>query len=721
MPATPVKASELRFGLEASPGFQGNRLAPFKIEEIELNGEGRAELRKGYIVSEQEFEGSGDQLIVAHFVGDRESLGKSLYERVDTNDSHAMFGKRLFLARASGNNIWIDMTTLGVAHGRSEYDWELVKPTVKPTIEASFTKTGILSVSIFPNPITTEGTIQITVGGTVSVRVRILDVAGDTVRNLIPLDNDVSENPNHSDYYDISNGTYEYQVRGLAAGVYVVNILYLDGNNEVSYDVDTLASSPVFDDDSEPDVEQITDLGDLSPGDGTRGGNYLICYTYASAKHGIETPPSPFEQYFIARNTLNRRSARVPIQMNISNYTSQVPEWADEIRFYAKRVASETHFSEPKDIPFDFQLIHVLERDNLSINFRGFFIWDDEELYEPFGYLETKEFETSPDIHSLESIISYAGRIWGYDRSLHSIRFSHIERPDVMPYEDARIPHAVRIDGSWQARVQAMHVMPSKGGIYVFFPRAIRTILGQQIVTGIFQLSISPETDIDASGGVNGKGTVSPNTIVSFGSITFYLDTDRRVYSLGGEHSLNTEEFSLSIQPFLDEATDREIREARAEVWQSRYHLMLADKTYILDMQRNYWTIWNVPITSILHSVGGDGDEDILYALVNNQVVELYQGDAPDGTEWLWVTNYLELPRFSRISEVILPHPENEDVEVEMRIETERGISDWQHYEVGAGNKFRLGTFAQADTRVRAYIRGRGEIPRFNELHIGLH
>ena len=449
---------------------------------------------------------------------------------------------------------------------------------------------------------------------------------------------------------------------------------------------------------------------------------YAVAYTFYSSNHGIETPPSPFSQLWVGayadsgnQGIAFRRSA---VAINISDYLTGLPDWADQVRFYVKRLTGETDVLEPKNFPYKFTYIGGPGREDLEDNITATYQWANEE--HEVGFLESQEYETEPNQEGIESILAYASRLWGYDRDLHVIRFSHINRPDVMPYTDSRLPHAVRIDGAWQNRVEALELMPGNGGIYVFFPRAIRTIRGQQILTGLHTIEVSPETDIDATGGINGRGTRSPYSIVSDGHVIYYLDTDRRVYALAGEGNVSTEDFSLSIQPFLDEASDDEIREARAIMWQKRYHLMVGDETYILDTQRNYWTIWDVRIDSILHSVGGEEDEDVLYALIDNQVVELYNGDADDDTEWMWITNYVEPPLQTRISEIILPHPENVPPVVEMRIETERGISDWQEYEVHAGNFYRLGTFAIADVRARVFIRGKGTIPRFNELTIGV-
>ena len=667
-----------------------------------------------------------------HFVGDRFYDGVSKYLRFDKQSRIVLFGRRIFHVHPDGQNVWEDVHT-----GRTHV-WELPKPAVAPTLELlTGDRTGVLGWEIVPNPFSNFTNIRVAVASDISVKVIIMDINLEHVKTLEPTptatanaeDGFYDLKSTEDDYVFLWDGTRENE-RGAARGAYFAEIQYLDADGNVQgYDREAVIFSPegAIDPDEESatgdresDAYDLSDLGELVPGSGMRRANYLICYTWYSSVHGIETPPSPFSEIRIV--STGEHAERQHVFISISDYQQGMPTWCDQVRFYAKRTGNKTNFTEPKDIPFDFEYIGGPGREDLVTELIATtYNWANESVGDPPDFLRSKEFETLPNQDGIEQMIVFAGRMWAYDKDVHSIRFSHINAPDVMPYDDTRIVQAIRIDGSWQARVEALHVMPGDGGIFVFFPRAIRAIRGQQIVTGLHTVSISPETDVDATGGINGKGTRSPDTIVSYGSVVFYLDTDRKIYALSGGSIFETQEFSLSIQPFLDIATQEEIREARAEIWESRYHLMLGDRTYILDMQRNYWTIWDVKIDSIVHSVGGDADEDVLYALIDDEIVELYTADAPDNTEWMWVTNFVDLPINSRISEVYLPHPEQMPQKVEMRVETERGLSDWKEYQVHVGNFFRLGTFANADVRVRVYIRGYGDIPRFNELTIGVN
>ena len=125
-----LKISELRFGLQASPGFQGNRIAPYYLENIEINDEGRAETRPGYAESEQAFEGSGDQLAVLHFVGDRFHEGVSRFRRLPLEDRIVLFGRRLFfVGESAGLNSWHNVNT------NRAFAWDYPKPLQAPGVE----------------------------------------------------------------------------------------------------------------------------------------------------------------------------------------------------------------------------------------------------------------------------------------------------------------------------------------------------------------------------------------------------------------------------------------------------------------------------------------------------------------------------------------------------------------------------------------------------------
>ena len=153
----------------------------------------------------------------------------------------------------------------------------------------------------------------------------------------------------------------------------------------------------------------------------------------------------------------------------------------------------------------------------------------------------SQEFETDPDVTNLQHIIYYAGRIWGYDTRENVVRFSLIdsrgvENYDVFPYLDTAVPHGISVEGSWQSKVQGLETMPGKGGgLYIFFRDAIRTIVGQALITGLYSAEVGPQTDLDASGGINGTGTISGQTVIPFDGFIIFLSSGRTLYQLAGQ------------------------------------------------------------------------------------------------------------------------------------------------------------------------------------------
>ena len=126
--------------------------------------------------------------------------------------------------------------------------------------------------------------------------------------------------------------------------------------------------------------------------------------------------------------------------------------------------------------------------------------------------------KNEPAITDFSPVIGYAARLWAWDRRTQTVRFSLIDgygvsRYDVFPYDNAPVPHAVRFEGAWQGNATALHVMPGSGGIYVFFEDSIETIRGKGLTSGLYSAEVSPQTDIDASGGLRGAGTSSPRGV----------------------------------------------------------------------------------------------------------------------------------------------------------------------------------------------------------------
>ena len=228
-----LKLSELRYGLQASPGFQGNRLAPYKIVNIEINPEGRAVLRAGYSVSTQAFEGNDDQLVVAHFVADRHNPARTLYKRIDLQDHITIFGRRMFtVGESEGLNAWTDVDL------DRTYQWELIKPTVPPTLELNLgnVQTGATG-AVYGNIVNFQfgfegrnsGRASVTVAGLIPIRLVARDENGEERVSATPLTNvDQTLQQGGDTYYLLERGIYEFEFQGISP----LHLIYLDFVNQ---------------------------------------------------------------------------------------------------------------------------------------------------------------------------------------------------------------------------------------------------------------------------------------------------------------------------------------------------------------------------------------------------------------------------------------------------------------------------------------------------------
>ena len=171
--------------------------------------------------------------------------------------------------------------------------------------------------------------------------------------------------------------------------------------------------------------------------------------------------------------------------------------------------------------------------------------------------------------------------------------------------------------GSWQSTVTHMSVIPGDGGIYVFFRDAITYNCRQGFAVKVYiRLKYRQQTDLDASGGIEGFGTLSPRSVVEFRNVTIFLGSDRTLYQLVGA-SL-PQDFGLAIQPFLDEIHDNDLERVTAFGYNDKYHLILRTGIFVLDIKRKYWTRYDYPIVDAFWSSGGLANESILYGLLRN-------------------------------------------------------------------------------------------------------
>lgn len=567
-------------GIAASPGHEdGSWEGAEDALNIEINKLGRPELREGYIVDNADVFGDGDQLAKVHYIGNSERAPFSKIFRFQNDETWVSDNGRIFIAGDSSVvNRWIDVAENTV------YLWE--------------------------NP------------GLQLAPIRVDDPTDLTLRDGL----------REARKLTIGDGT-------------AVALAYSDINKINALSRDLYLAVAAWD-------------------------KYAICMTYYSQKFNIETPPlsaRTFDVEFEARSPNNRRNVSFHVYID----EIEAPEWADTLRFYISKTPIATRGQKYEPIPSneirfvsrdvvlvrdlsdvistEFTLVRsdVRQANGSFQNSAGYYgivmalgwtvIGYDEDaadgskdLYR--SYLEPLEYSTyqllGNDLvgnppKNLSNLLLYAGRIWGYDRDTNSVRFSLIDgngisNYDVFPYENTHLPHALTFVGGWQSTVTHMSVIPGDGGIYVFFRDAIRTIIGRALLKGLYSPEISPQTDLDASGGIEGFGTLSPRSVVEFRNVTIFLGSDRTLYQLVGV-SL-PKDFGLAIQPYLDDISDNDLEKVTAFGYNDKYHLILRSGVFVLDIKRKYWTRYDIPIVDAYWSSGGISNESILYGLKRNNV-----------------------------------------------------------------------------------------------------
>ena len=352
----------------------------------------------------------------------------------------------------------------------------------------------------------------------------------------------------------------------------------------------------------------------------------------------------------------------------------------------------------------------------------------------PLSYTSTltPTFAEDPP-RNLDHILIYANRMWGYDSDSNSIRFSLISPSgapnyDVRPYLKTDLPHSINLRGSWQSRVTHMEPIPGEGGIYVFFRDAIRTIAGRSLIKGMYSPDVSPETDLDASGGLNDFGTLSPRSVVPFRNMIIFLGSDKTLYQLTGNRRLRVQDFGLSIQPYLDQIPTEQLADVVSFGYNDKYHLILDDKVFVLDIKRRYWTSYDWDLRDAFWSKGGVDNESVLYGLdANNNLLRLYESalDDEDPIPWHWESNNLPMnDEYTTLTGIYVVHSSNaEDFadgvlpDVSVRVDTEGKRGTERIFKPSEFNRYRLGYHARGN-QFKVVVSGVGVLPSISKVDI---
>ena len=496
-----------------------------------------------------------------------------------------------------------------------------------------------------------------------------------------------------------------------------------------------------------------------------------VIYTWINTDFGIESPPS--STYITEIRSSKAAEGRGLINIGLTLEPGSQPTWANRLRFYIMinpfgtsdsaaafdeplgfaatfdpqgillpNLFSTDPFFETSDIlnaGYSFGLIGSREIDpftirhiygfNLNLTYTKESDDDNNIIFVP--RISSSSYDSilpvtnyDPPPQNLEQITLHAGRIWGYDPDTNTIRYSLSQGSraafDSFPGENSRLPHAIRVAENVSSKVIHIEPIPPKGGVYIFFSNAIRTITGKALLTGMFSPETPPQTDLDASGGFQGIGTLSPNSVIAFRNVVLFLGTDRTLYQLakGSEPT----DLGLNVQPFLDAIPTEQLPDVFAFGYNDMYHLILPDDGGVLrySIKEKYWTRFDWRILSAFWSTGGIDNESILYGVKSDgALLRLYEGDtdAGDAIPWLWETNDLASDERRNFTEAFIKlSGESTRLAVSVRVEGQEVAN--RLFIPTPFNRYRFGFFGRGNL-INMSIIGIGEpVPRFSSISL---
>ena len=739
MPQKRITISQFNLGLKQTPASsQKGWLGASDMQNLEVDENGYLQIAGHLELSDIPLEGIGDNLSIFHWPGiPRKNDPVTKYYRTD--DSAMAIGRRAFFADSSGRPKWRDLAT------NEEYDWQIEPPSEAPTTRKTnaFAVAGeadvynkISNVQVIPNPFTDRGIVLFEVVSNINLRVTIFDFNNDLVAYLNPnddLDNDafVQYTPG---VHPLTWNARDQNNKPISRGVYFIKIETGDANNPISIGSTRAGFLGFSDTGDEPRQQEIrapfVDEGDLVEGIGFRGGNYLICYTYANLELGIETPPSPIGKVKVIAFQVEGQQAnpksfdRAPYWLELSNYLDDVPPWANHIKFYVKKGQVPDDVVKVKDTPYsnNFAYVGGPVRASLRDAFEAYWIFSNEHVAPQHQFLPFVD-ENDPPINDASNLVVYSARTWFWDKADQSIRFSLIDgsgvsRWDIFPYQGAPIPHAIRFEGASQGNATGIHIMPGSGGLYVFFQDSIGVIRGKGLIGGMYSADLSPITDLDASGGLRGVGSSSPRGITDNGSTTYFVGSDYKIHALAGSKTLTTTDISIDIQEFLKQASEEELRDAVLTYYDRNLHLFIAGKCLIYDLQRKYWKKFNWDMSDAIWAPGGDLTDSTFFGLKGARLHHLYKGDT-NQLEWYYTSNDIIVPDRTRLVAIYCEYS-GAPKTIQIKIDADDKVGTWMSFTPMRGNKFRFGTFARLHSKFKVSIKGVGQPPPIYKLEAGL-
>ena len=441
-------------------------------------------------------------------------------------------------------------------------------------------------------------------------------------------------------------------------------------------------------------------------GSGFQPGQYVFCHTYSyDEERNLESLPSrttefalfDFENVKQAGRTLQR------IQLTMKNPSKDALfNWANYINIYAARTDNaDADEKLAQGLGLDFQLIHQQE---LPVSDLGLtFLWEDEALMDPPQYLNTTDNDLPT--RTLDKVVSYGSRIWGVDED-GSIRYSKLgpHGYHYFPNENALIPQNITLDKS-ESPITKIHPSPNDSMLYVFKSDTIHFLRGHGEIRGLFNPNTPVDIDLDASVRKDNVGTSYPRSVTTLKDIVLFLGSDRILYAISG---MSVEPFAIAIQPQIDKYEMDDYPDLTAEnvlafEYRNCYHLCMPNEVIVLDLQKRYWTIFDWQIQDV---VWVQGIRNTLYALVDNQLVRLNEGDTDNGgrIDCEYETNTHKLGYQQLVSGVHVYHDEQSRGKLKVGVKVNNGEYQERTYTPAAYNRFRQG-FHQKGQRVQVRVR----------------
>ena len=235
-------------------------------------------------------------------------------------------------------------------------------------------------------------------------------------------------------------------------------------------------------------------------------------------------------------------------------------------------------------------------------------------------------YNVSPP-EKLDAIALHAGRVYGVNRETEEIVFSHIDGNGISNYWSFPPANAIPTSASGISPVEKIEKMPGSGGLYVFKRDSIHYIDGQNIFSGLYDISVSAQTDISADDYKKNIGCISPRSVKNDGDIVLFVGSDDQIYQMNGKQAIP---IGVSVKPFIEGLTLTEQRDIVTEWHNERFYLTLPDSVLILNVERKYWTRFDWDLKDILWSRGGKTAESLLYGLTDADILVELQVDNPD-------------------------------------------------------------------------------------------